>query len=126
MGVFSTLMGNASNSDPNKLQEKVSDILFEGEEVVFAFSYVRDFILFTNYRIMFTDKQGVSGKKESIESIPYRSVVRFSIETKGVFDLDSEFKIWISGVDSPIESKFSGDKNILELQQFLGEKVCKK
>ncbi|EIA25503.1 hypothetical protein SFB3_106G2, partial [Candidatus Arthromitus sp. SFB-3] len=53
MGVFSTLMGNASNSDPNKLQEKVSDILFEGEEVVFAFSYVRDFILFTNYRIMF-------------------------------------------------------------------------
>ncbi|BAK80827.1 PH domain-containing protein [Candidatus Arthromitus sp. SFB-rat-Yit] len=126
MGVFSTLMGNASSSDPNKLKDKLLDILFEDEEVVFAFSYVRDIILFTSYRIMFTDKQGVSGKKESIESIPYRSVVRFSIETKGVFDLDSEFKIWISGKDSPIESKLSGDKNILELQRFLGEKVCKK
>lgn len=126
MGVFSTLMGNASSSDPSKLQDKLLGILFEGEEVVFAFSYVRDIILFTNYRIVFTDKQGVSGKKESIESIPYRSVIRFSIETTGVFDLDSEFKIWISGIDSPIESKFSGDKNILELQRFLGEKICKK
>lgn len=126
MGIFSTLMGNASSSDVEKMQEKLSDILFEDEVVRFAFSYVRDSILFTTSRIIIVDKQGISGKKESFESIPYRSIIRFSIETTGVFDVDSELKIWISGLSTPIERTFSGDKNIIEMQRFLSEKICKK
>lgn len=126
MGVFNTLLGNATHIDNQKAQEKMQDILFEGENVEFAFSYIRDVILFTNSRIIFVDKQGVTGKKECFESIPYKSVIRFSVETTGNFDADSELKLWVSGLSDPILKTFAGDKNIVEMQKLLAERVCKK
>ena len=49
------------------------------------------------------DKQGVSGKKVNYLSIPYKSVIRFEVETAGTFDTDSELRIWMSGVAEPLE-----------------------
>ena len=124
MGIFNTLMGNATHIDENKAQEELQGILFEGEKVEFAFSYVRDIILFTTSRLIFVDKQGVTGKKECFESIPYRSIIRFSVETTGRFDTDSELKFWVSGASEPIEKTFAGNKNIMNMQKFLAKKVC--
>lgn len=126
MGVFNTLLGNATHIDNNKAQERLQDILFDGENVEFAFSYIRDVILFTNSRIIFIDKQGVTGKKECFESIPYKSIIRFSVELTGNFDADSELKLWVSGLDDPIFRTFTGDKNIVDMQRLLAEKVCRK
>ena len=69
-----------------------------------AFSLVRDLIVFTEYRLVLVDKQGLTGKKVSYRSIPYRSVSRFSVETSGHFDLDAELKIWISSSEAPTET----------------------
>ena len=124
MGIFNTLLGNASNVGVGDVKEKLADIFYIGEELEFAFSYVRDMILFTNSRIIFLDKQGLTGKKKEFYTIPYKSISRFSIETTGHFDDDSEIKIWISGLSDPIIREFSGDKNINELQQFLAQKIC--
>ncbi len=126
MGIFSTLLGNASHISKDKAEEMLSCVLFPGEEIHFAFSYVRDVILFTDYRIILIDKQGVTGKKECFESIPYKSIIRFSVETTGHFDADSELKIYVSGLSEPIVKTFSGDKNILDMQKLLSEKVCRK
>jgi Bacterial PH domain len=35
----------------------------------------------------------MTGKKVEYQSVPYRSITRFSIETAGTFDLDAELKI---------------------------------
>ena len=86
MGIFNTLVGNATNVDVDGVSDKLKDVLFEGEEIVYAFSYVRDMILFTTGRVIFIDKQGVTGKKKEFLSIPYKSISRFSIETSGHFD----------------------------------------
>ena len=63
-----------------------------GEQVTLAFSLIRDLIVFTEFRLILVDKQGVTGKKTSYKSLPYRSISRFSVETSGHFDLDAELK----------------------------------
>lgn len=126
MGIFNTLLGNATNIDIEDIDVKLKDIFYEGEQVKYAFSYVRDMILFTNGRIIFIDKQGVTGKKKEFHSIPYKSISRFSIETVGHFDDDSEFKIWINGMSEPIVRELSGDKNLNEIQKLIAEVICNK
>lgn len=62
-------------------------------------------------------------KKVEYLSIPYKSIVRFSVETAGTFDLDAELKIWLSGQDLPIEKTFNKSTNIYDVQRTLAEYV---
>lgn len=70
----------------------MKDVLITGETVSLAFKLVRDLIVFTDFRLILVDKQGMTGKKVEYKSIPYRSISRFSVETSGHFDLDAELK----------------------------------
>lgn len=124
MGIFNTLIGNASKIDNEDLDDKVAEFLFEGEEVLNVFSYIRDMILFTNARIIFLDKQGLTGKKKEFVSIPYRSISRFSIETTGHFDDDAELKLWINGSVEPIIREFSKDKNVYDIGKIIAKFIC--
>lgn len=126
MGLFSGLLGNASQKDNAKVEEQLQDILVPGEVVELAFSLVRDLIVFTEKRLILVDKQGMTGKKTSYKSIPYRSVSRFTVETSGHFDLDAELKIWISSAIEPAEIlQFKSDKNIIQIQRALAAAVLK-
>jgi hypothetical protein len=107
MGLFDALLGNASVTDPQAVARELEPLLVEGETVQMAYKLVRDLHVFTSKRIMFVDKQGLTGAKTEWLSIPYRSITRFSLETAGSFDLDAELKIWISGNPIPIEKKLS-------------------
>ena len=90
-----------------------------------AYKLIRDLIVFTNKRLLLIDKQGMSGKKVEYHSIPYRSIVHFSIETAGTFDLDAELKIWLSGSSVPIQKKFNKTLNIYKVQSVLAEYVMR-
>ncbi|AUW96950.1 PH domain-containing protein [Streptococcus pluranimalium] len=126
MGLFSGLLGNASQKDNNKVEEQLRDVLVPGEQVDLAFALIRDLIVFTEKRLILVDKQGVTGKKISYKSIPYRSISRFTVETSGHFDLDAELKIWISSAMEPAEIlQFKSDKNIVQIQQALAAAVLK-
>lgn len=81
--------------------------------------------VFTNKRLILVDKQGVTGKKIEYHSIPYKSITHFSIETAGSFDLDAEFKIWLSGMLQPIQKQFNKSLNIYDLQSVLASYVLK-
>lgn len=126
MGLFSGLLGNASQKDNNKVEEQLRDVLVPGEQVESAFALIRDLIVFTEKRLILVDKQGMTGKKTSYKSIPYRSISRFTVETSGHFDLDAELKIWISSAMEPAEIlQFKSDKNIVQIQQALAAAVLK-
>ena len=126
MGLFSGLLGNASQKDADAVERDLANILIDGEQVKMAFSLVRDLIVFTEYRLVLVDKQGLTGKKVSYRSIPYRSVSRFSVETSGNFDLDAELKIWVSSGEAPTETlQFKSDKSVIAIQKALAEAVLK-
>ena len=97
-----------------------------GEQVTLAFSLIRDLIVFTEFRLILVDKQGVTGKKTSYKSLPYRSISRFSVETSGHFDLDAELKIWVSSAVEPSEVlQFKSGNSVIEIQQALASAVFK-
>ena len=101
-------------------------ILIPGEQVELAYVLVRDLIVFTEYRLILVDKQGMTGKKTSYKSLPYRSISRFSVETSGHFDLDAELKIWVSSAVEPSEVlQFKSDNSVIEIQQALASAVFK-
>ena len=80
----------------------------------------------TNEAKILVDKQGVTGKKTSYKSLPYRSISRFSVETSGHFDLDAELKIWVSSAVEPSEIlQFKSDNSVIEIQQALASAVFK-
>ena len=126
MGLFSGLLGNASQKDIEKTERQLEDILTSTENVELAFSLIRDLIVFTDKRLILVDKQGMTGKKTSYKSFPYRSISRFSVETAGHFDLDAELKIWVSSSHEPAEVlQFTSDRIVIAIQKALAEAVLR-
>ncbi|MCI0765812.1 PH domain-containing protein [Bacillus sp. TL12] len=119
MGLFSGILGNASDTSVENVERDLEKIMLDDEQVEYAYKLIRDLIVFTNRRMILVDKQGVTGKKTEHHSIPYKSITQFSIETAGHFDLDAELKIWISGMHEPITKEFKGDDSILSVQKAL-------
>ena len=125
MGLLSGLMGNASEVDAAKLQSEFAQVLTEGERIEKAFQLVRDMFVFTDKRLIFVNRQGLSGSKVEYQSIPYRSITRFSIETAGTFDLDAELKIWLTGNPAPVQLQFNKKLSIYAVQNVLAGYVLR-
>ena len=84
--------------DYDKYAKLVDQLLIDGEEPIYAFATVRDGLVFTNMRVIAINIQGVTGKRRDFTSLPYKRIQAFSIETSGVFDIDSELELWFSGL----------------------------
>ncbi|MTI71182.1 MAG: PH domain-containing protein [Firmicutes bacterium] len=123
MGIFRGIMGHASEMDLEKIEKDFELILIEGEEIEKAYKVLRDLFVFTNKRLILLDKQGMTGKKSEYRSIPYRSITYFSVESAGHFDLDAELKIYVRGMNVPIQKEFKKDKNIYDVQKALANYV---
>lgn len=124
MGLIGGLLGNAGNISEVEARKKLDGVILESEEIDLAFKLVRDLIIFTNKRLIVINKQGVTGKKTTYHSLPYKSISRFLVETTGHFDLDAELKIFISSANEPaITLQFTNDKHINTIQQALAVAV---
>jgi hypothetical protein len=123
MGILSALLGNASEADVDDVEKTLEQILADNEQVERAFKLVRDLLIFTNRRFLLVDRQGLTGKKTSYHSIPYRAITGFTVETAGHFDLESELTIWVSSNPTPIQKTFTRGSTILEVQKALANYV---
>jgi Bacterial PH domain len=125
VGLLDGLMGNASEVDVAKAQADYAQILATEERVEKAYQLIRDMFIFTDRRLIFVNRQGLTGSKVEYQSIPYRSITRFSIETAGHFDRDAELKIWLSGTPAPLQLQFNKKLNIYEVQAVLAGYVLR-
>ena len=119
MGILNGLLGNASEVDLEDLQQDLSQILADNETLHLAYKVIRDMYVFTNKRLILIDKQGVTGKKVSYHSIPYKSISHFAVETAGHFDMDAELKIWISSSQEPIQKELKKGTDVVGIQKTL-------
>jgi hypothetical protein len=121
------VLGNASAISVSEVESETKPLLIADERIEMAFRLARDLIVFTNRRLILVDKQGLTGKKVEYASIPYRSIVRYSVETAGHLDLDAELRIYLAGSPVPIERKFQkSGANILDVQRALSHAVLNK
>ncbi len=120
MSILNAIFGTASEVNPADLQGEFLPILIDGEQITGAFKVVRDLFVFTQYRLILADKQGLTGKKVEYHSIPYKSISQFSVETAGRFDMDAELKIWITSNPLPMKKEFKRGTDIIGIQKLLG------
>ncbi|AFU02743.1 PH domain-containing protein [Nocardia vulneris] len=126
MGLFDNVLGNAGRADSLQAQKEYGFLLVENEQVWAAYLLIRDMILFTDRRLILIDKQGLTGQKVSYHSVPYKSIVHFTVETAGMIDLDAELTVWISGQQKPLlQKRFGRNVDIYEVQAIMAMFVAK-
>ncbi len=114
MGLFAS-----HEVEPAEIRERFGHALIHGEEVLAAFRSLRDTAFLTNYRFVLVDVQGLTGSKVSFESVPYRSITRFAVESAGTFDVDSELRIWVSSALGPLTLKVSRNADPAAIHRLL-------
>ena len=64
----------------------------------------------------------MTGKKKDFTSLPYSKIQAFSVESAGVFDLDSELELWFSGLGK-VKFEFVSRANVSEICRFISQQV---
>ncbi len=123
MGLLSGLMGNASEIPVDDVRKEIGPLLIEGEQLEHAYKLLRDQIVFTNKRVITVDKQGLTGSKQNVRSIPYRSIRMISKEGAGILDLDAELVIWIVGDPTPLKFEFSKGVDINQVYTLISRHI---
>ena len=104
-----------SNEDGYKM---VQGLLISDEGILSAYRGIRDYVIFTNKRVISVNVQGVTGKKRDFTSMPYSKISVYSVETSGVGDLDSELDFWYGGWGH-IRFEFTGRRDSLEIGRLV-------
>ncbi len=115
-GFFARLK-QVSNDSFGKI---IEDFLLNDEQIVGSYQSIRDGVVFTNKRIIAVNVQGITGKKKDFTSIPYSKITTFSLETAGIFDLDAELEIYLSGVGR-VKFEFTGSTDVKKICKMISE-----
>ncbi|HIF9337735.1 TPA: PH domain-containing protein [Photobacterium damselae] len=121
--LFNNTIGNLVQIDVSKVLAESPILFSENEKVILCYKQIRDALIITDKRIIKIDKQGVTGKKVEIMSIPYKAIHKFSVETTGHMDLDSELKLWVAADSNPVELTFAAGTDIQMLQRVIAEHI---
>ena len=105
-----------------KFEAQLRGILIGGENIISCYQGIRDYVVFTNKRLITVNVQGFTGKKQDFTSLPYGKIQAFSVETAGVFDLDCELELWFSGLGK-VRLEFIGSTDVTEICRMIGEMV---
>ena len=102
--------------------EEVNQVLVPGETVVCAYKTFRDTAVMTDRRMIVADKQGLTGKKVEVYSIPWSSINMWSSENAGrMLDWNSEMEFWTKSGHFKLKLKKGID--IRKLDRVIGTYV---
>ena len=106
----------------NEFAGMLAPLFVPGEQIVQSFRGIRDGVVFTNRRILTINVQGLTGKKKDFTTLPYSKIQAYSVETAGVFDLDSELELWFSGMGK-VKFEFIAQANISAICRMISNHV---
>ena len=106
----------------NSTPESVTPLLIPNEEIIGIYQAIRDFVVFTNKRVISVNVQGITGKKKDFTTLPYSKIQAFSIETAGTLDLDSELDLVFSGLGR-VRFEFTGNSDIVAIGKLISSYI---
>ncbi|GIH67750.1 PH domain-containing protein [Sphaerimonospora thailandensis] len=109
---------------PEDIGPAVAPLMLHSEQIISSYKTVRDFVVFTDKRIIAVNVQGLTGKKRDFSSLPYSKVQAWSIETAGTFDMDAELELWFSGLGK-VRFEFKGSSDIIHLSHIIASYVLR-
>lgn len=106
----------------NTFSKIVTPLLIANEQIVSSYQTMRDGVVFTNLRVICINVQGLTGAKKDFTSLPYSKIQAYSIETSGVFDIDTELELYFSSLGK-VRLEFSGNSNVSALCQIISQYI---
>ena len=103
----------------NTFDSVVTMFYINGEETIACYQAMRDYMVFTNKRMIVVDVQGISGKKKDFSSFPYKNIQAFSVKTAGVLDIDTDVEIVFAGLGT-VHLEFTTSTNVAKLLRLIG------
>lgn len=76
----------------------ISPFMLDDEETISCYKAARDYVVFTNKRMIVVDVQGLIGKKQDFTSLPYNKIQAFSVKTAGALDVDTDVELAFAGL----------------------------
>ena len=107
-----------SPCDAGEIGPALAPLLVDGERVVATFKGLRDYVVFTDKRVVTVNVQGITGKLRDYTSLPYRKVQAFSVETAGSFDVHVQLDLWFQGLGK-LSLLFKGEADIGPLARLI-------
>lgn len=107
-----------SAANLQELGPQVAELLIPGEQLVSGFKALRDFVVFTDKRLIVVNVQGLTGKKRDFTTLPYNKIQAFSVETAGTFDTDAELDLWFSGLGK-VRLEFKGQVDLRAIAKLI-------
>lgn len=98
------LQGMVNNYTPISIDQAFNDYgcyLMKGETINKAFKLIRDAMVFTDKRIIFIDRTGVTGSKSIVKSINYFTIVTVVLATAGFRFDDSDMNVTYMSTPNP-------------------------
>lgn len=111
-----------SQVSQSEVEGQLTTLLLDGEQIYLAFKGGRDFVVFTDKRIIAVDVQGMRGSKKDYTSLPYSKIQAFSVETAGTFDRDAELDLWLSGLGKA-KFEFKGQTDVAYISRLIAHYV---
>ena len=103
-----------------EIGKNLEALLLADESIIGVYKGIRDYVVFTDKCVIAANVQGLTGKKQDFTSLPYKKISVFSIETSGVFDLDSELELYFSGVGK-VSFEFTGASDIVQIGKIISQ-----
>ena len=111
-------------ASPSDVSANLPLLLLQDERIIGVYKAIRDYVVFTDKRVISVNVQGITGKKQDFTSMPYSKITVFSVETSGTLDLDSEMEMYFSGVGR-VKFEFSGASDIIQIGQLISQYTLK-
>jgi len=112
-----------------KIRSKYPNLLHADERLEVAFTdrggKGRDKEFFTSHRILIKDGKGVGNKRKNYVSVPYDTILAFSVQSSGaaLVDGDTELRVWSLAYPKLTIDFSKAHVDIFQIYQFLNAKV---
>jgi hypothetical protein len=119
------LFGEASEVDPDAV-DGLDRFLIDDESVERVFVVVNTSFVFSSERLLVVQREGFTGRRMDFHTVPYESIRDFTLGTPGRFESESELRIWLYGMTSPIRHTVDERLDADIMYRALSERVLQR
>lgn len=119
-----------SDEDVREVKIKYGNFLFDKEEILYSHQLIRDQLIFTNFRLLYIQKQGGIERRRTYKTILYSSITDVTLITQERGPDDSEIEITcfdkkVSSIPESTHFLFPNNTDITFIYLLFGNIVLK-
>lgn len=126
MKLMESIKKAAADRIPVFSRKDLKTVLIKGEKMDKSYVLSEEAFIFTDKRLIIRNASASDIEFTSCQSIPYRSIIRFSLEIAGEQNVIAILHLWLHGDDSPLRKELVYSPTIVDFHRTLADFVLNK